>query len=219
MMNLGEMETALKRFGFDTADPLAVWLNAAMHDLEDSFDWPWLESKVITENMPAKSATITLPENCLKILSIKDLTNQRKLKYWNRHKFIRDIQEPEELGLAEVYTLINTNEIQLWRVPEVEVQWEIWYQTTTPDLVNPEEKPKSGENVWPSATGFIIVMKAAALALQAENEEERAKVCLEQYKDMRETLMRKYGQRQLDEPETVIDAMNYTSETGRGFWF
>lgn len=214
-MNLETMETALRRFGFDKQDPLATWINAAMHDLEDCFDWPWLESKATLEAMPSGSSTITLPANALKVITIKDMTNFIKLEYYDRHKFVREIKEPEEVGQPTVYTLVNTTEIQVWRILQEAITFEVQYQATTPDLVLAASEPTTGTSVWPPNTHYIIVQKAAAIALQAENEEERAKNALEQYTKAVENLMRKFGERELDEPSTVQDVMGYGHGTMR----
>jgi len=217
-MNLETMETALRRFGFDLADPLATWINAAMHDLEESFDWPWLESKIDDIEMPKGSATITLPESCLKIIFIRDATNERKLDYYDRHRFAREINEPKEEGQAEVYTLINTNEVQLWRVIQENITFEVMYQGKTNDLIEAPNEPTTGTSIWPSTTHYLIVLRAAAFALQAENEEERAKVALEQYEKSLLRLMGKYGERNLDEPETVQDVQGYGASLRRRWW-
>ena len=127
-MNLESMKTSLRRYGFNENDPLAVWLNAAMHDLESAFDWPWLESNVTTVAGKAGDSTIALPADALKIIGIRDTTNFLKLKYYERHRFMRDIEDPTEKGKPEVYTLLNTAEIQIWRVLEAAVSFEVIYQ-------------------------------------------------------------------------------------------
>lgn len=217
-MNLEEMETALKRFGFDSTDPLRTWLNAALHEVEESFDWPWLEGKLEVIKMAAGSSTITLPANCLKIISIKDVPNQRKLKYYDIHRWMREIQEPTEVGYAEVYTLLNTNEIRIWRVLQEEVEFELIYQATTPDLLESASEPRTGERLWPLSTHYVIVRKAAIIALEAENEEERAEKQNKQYELSLLKLMGKYGERELDEPTTVVDTQGYTEATSTRWW-
>lgn len=208
-MTLAEMETALKRFGFDSTDPLSIWLNAAMHDVEDSFDWPWLESRVQDIVMPAGSSSLILPDSALKIIFIKDLTNQRKLEYYDRHKFAREISDPAEIGCPEVYTLVDTTSVQIWRVLQEEITYECLFQSATPDLIFPNDEPKTGDNRWPGNVSYLIVLRAAAFALQAENEEERAKNALEQYQNSLLKLMAKFGERELDEPTTVQDVQGY----------
>lgn len=212
---LEEMKTALKRFGFDDSDPLNTWLNFAMHDLEDSFDWPWLESRISDIVMPSGSNTVTLPPECLKIIFIKDLTNQRKLEYYDRHKFAREIVDPTEVGFPEVYTLVTTSEVQIYRVLQEVTEFEVQMQLMTADLVNPSDEPRTGVNNWPSSCGYLIVTRAAALALQAENEEERAKNALEQYQNSLLKLMAKFGERELDEPTTVQDVQGYGTNIRR----
>lgn len=214
-MTLEEMKTLVKRYGFDEGDPLTAWLNAAMHDIEDDFDWPWLEM-AINREMVSGSNTITLAADTLKIITVKDLTNLRKLNYYNRHKWTREIQDPTETGFPEIYTLRNTNEIQVWRVTQEAINFEVMYQAITPDLVNPADIPTTAGQVWPVNAHYPIVMKAAAIALQAENEEDRAKNALDQYEKALEKLRKKFGERELDEPTTVQDVQGY-GENVRGY--
>lgn len=216
-LTLEQMKIALKRYGFNDEDPLALWLNAAMHDLESSFDWPWLEVREATKTMVAGESTITLPVPALKVILLRDITNKRKLEYWNRHKFAREIQDPTEKGKPEFYTLVNTDVIQIWRVLEASTDFEIIYQTATPDLVAAGSTPTSGASEWPGVASYPIVQRAASIALQAENEEERAKAAQGQYEESLKRLFNKFAERQLDEPETVQDVMDYAGGSGR-YW-
>lgn len=213
-LTLEEMEVALKRYGFDDTDPLAAWLNAAMHDLEDDFDWPWLEAIPSLVTMAVGSSTITLPEDTLKIITVKDLTNLSKLKFFNRHRFAREITDSTEIGLPEVYTLTGTNIIQIWRVLSSSVEFEIVYQARTPNLIEPEDVPTTSGNMWPANTSYPIVQRAAAIGLQTENEEERAKSAQEQFDKALERLRKKFAEQELDEPDTVQDVMEYGGTNG-----
>lgn len=207
-MILSEMETLVKRYGFDSTDPLVAWINAAMHEIENEFDWPWLESNTEIIKVAA-GGTLTLPAEALKVIGIRDTTNHSKLEYWDRHKFMRDISEPSERGLPFCYTLLNTTEIQMWPLPEQEFSFEVVYQGKTPDLKNPGDEPTTLGNVWPSNAHYCIVERAAAIALQAEDEEERAKSAMEQFEKSLERLRKKFGERELDEPTAVADVMGY----------
>lgn len=217
-MNLEKMEVLLKRYGFDSKDPLIEWINAAMHNVEDDFDWPWLESNVENIKVAQGVNSLVLPGEALKVIGIRDTINLRKLEYYSRHRFMREIQEPAEPGLPEIYTLLNLIEIQLWRVPEAEFNFEVVYQGKTPDLANPTDVPTTLGNVWPVNTHYPIVQMAAAIALQAENEEERAKNALEQFEKSLERLRKKFGERELDEPETVQDVQGYGGDMRSRWW-
>lgn len=216
-MILSEMETLLKRYGFDERDPLLAWLNAAMHEIEDDFDWPWLESNAETIKVAVGINSLALPATALKVIGIRDVTNLAKLEYWDRRKFMREISEPAERGQPQCYTLLNTNEVQLWPVPEQEFTYEVIFQGRTTDLANPTDEPTTQGNVWPVNAHFIIVERAAAIALQAENEEERAKSAMEQFEKSLERLRRKFGERELDEPTAVEDVMGYGSDVSGSF--
>lgn len=212
-MNLAEMETIVKRAGFDSGDPLRAWINAAMHDFEDNFDWPWLESERAEIVGAAGVSTIALPPDCLKIITLRDVTNKLKLKYYTMHRFVREIEDPTELGIAEIYTLVGTNVVKLWRVLQAETKYELHYQSTTPDLVAPTDVPTSGV-VWPANTHYPIVQSAIAKALLLENEEERAKGHMDAYEKSLENLRRKFGETNLDEPQVVQDVQGYAESSG-----
>lgn len=216
-MTLEEMKTALKRYGFDDTDPLAMWLNAAMHDMESDFDWPWLESELVTKNTEAGKPKLATPFSIIKVISIRDKTNQRKLQFYDQHRFFREIADPLEQGQPELYTLQGIEAfVHLWPIPSAVYEMEMIVQTLTGDLVNPADEPKAGTYFWPAISHYSIIMKAAAIALQAENEEERAKNALDQYDKSLERLRRKFGERELDEPTTVQDVQGY-SDTMAGY--
>jgi hypothetical protein len=211
-MNLGQMQTTLMRYGFDTTDPLTPWLNAAMHDVEASYDWPWMWEGPISLVVPAGSNTVTLPSDFFKVHSVKDLDHLCKLKFWNRHKFTRLIQDETDTGLMEIYTLIGTNQIQFWRVPITPTNIMMIYQAQTYDMVNPGDIPTTSSNPWPTMLHYPIVMRAASIALQAENEEDRAKTAQDEFDRALLRCMGKFSEDQLDEPDTVEDAQGYGAD-------
>lgn len=212
-MNLETMQTILKRAGFDATDPLTAWVNAAMHDLEDNFDWPWLEAEKAEIVAAAGASTIVLPADALKIITLRDITNKYKLDYYTMHQFIREIEDPTEKGLAEIYTLVGTNKIKIWRVLQSETKFEVHYQATTADLANPADEPTTAGVVWPVNTHYPIVQNAIAKALLEENEEERAKGHMDAYEKSLENLRRKFSETSLDEPQTVQDVQGYGSSS------
>ena len=207
-----DMLNALMRYGFDTTDPIQLWVNAAMHEVEGAYDWPWLYATPVPLVVPAGSNTLALPNDFVKMHSLKDLDHLAKIKYWNRHKFTRLIQDETDTGLIELYTLIGTNHIQLWRVPVTPTNVMLIYQAITPDLVNPTDVPTTTGNVWPTIMHYPIVMRAASLALQAENEEDRAKTAQDEFDKALIRCMGRFGEDQLDEPDTVEDAQGYGSD-------
>ena len=211
-MNLGAMQTALERYGFDVGDPLSTWLNAAMHEIESAFDWPFLEEGPVTLQIPAGSNALVLPGDAIKVISIYDLDHLAKIKYWNRHKFRRMIQDQTDVGLIEIYTLINTATVQVWRVPQIPTNIEVVYQAAVPDMVAQADVPGTPQYQWPAMMHYPIVMRAASIALQAENEEDRAKTAQDEYQRSLLACMGKFGERQIDEPETVEDAQGYLSD-------
>jgi hypothetical protein len=221
-MNFASMQTALLRYGFDVNDPVQIWLNAAMHDFEAAFDWPFLEVLPYQTTLNIGANGITLPSDAGKVIYVKDMTNLAKLKYYDRHKFVRVIQDPTDVGQAEVYTLVGTNQLQFWRVLQSATTFEVMYQALCPDMVNPTDVPGTAETPFPEIVHYAILQCAAAIALQAENEEDRATTALQQYQASLMRFMGKFGERELDEPTTVEDEQGYGSSTmsigGLGSW-
>src|SRR5437868_514724 len=213
-MNLGEMETALKRYGFDAGDPLAIWINAAMHELEGENDWPFLEQPPFAFNATVGVSTYNPVATGFKIYTLRDVDNQRKLVYYDRHKFARDIADTTERGLPEIYTFAG-EKIQLWRVPEKTIAMEMVFQGAALDMKVAADEPTtvgSEAIVWPKDTHYPIVLLAASIALMAENEEERSKVAKAEYEKALMGLKAGYGERELDEPATVQDVQGYGTE-------
>jgi len=220
-MLLQDLQRALMRYGFDTTDPLTIWINAAMHIFEASFDWPFLEIMPIQVTVQAGANTLQLPSDCGKVMYVKDMIQFEKLKYYERHKFVRMINDPTDIGLAEVYTLVNTNQMQLWRVLQTTTTFEVMYQGLCPDMVNSTDFPGTSQTPFPDIVQYAIVQMAAAITLQAENEEDRATTALQQYEQTLLRLMGKFSERELDEPTTVEDAQGYQTDMpirGLGSW-
>lgn len=224
-MNFGAMQLVLKRYGFDDTDPIEAWLNAALHDFESAFDWPFLEVGPLAIVLPAVAyggvARLTLPGDAVKIITFRDEDHLYKMKYYERHKFDRVINDPTDTGMPEVYTLINTNQVQVWRNPVAAVNMQVVYQALVPDMVSVNDVPGTIEAQFPTLCHYPIILLAAAYALQAENEEQRATTALQQYQAALMRCMQKFGERELDEPTTVEDGQGYMTDMpirGLGSW-
>jgi hypothetical protein len=216
-----EMQTALMRYGFNDTDPINLWINAAMHEIEGAFDWPWLYEGPVSLVVTAGTNSVTLPTDFVKIHSLKDLDHLAKIKFWNRHKFTRLIQDETDTGLIELYTLVGTNQIQFWRVPVTDTNIMLIYQGSTPDLVNPTDVPTTGSQQWPVMLHYPIVQRSASIALQAENEEDRAKTAQSEFETALMRCMGKYSEDQLDDADTVEDVQGYGADMplrGIGGW-
>lgn len=216
-MNLGEMETALKRYGFDSADPLKTWLNAAMHEIETDHDWVFLEGEVSIFNSTANGANLSIPSGTSKIISVRDLSNDRKLTYYGWWRFFREIEDPKEKGLPTIYTVEQGKAfLVLWPIPTAKWEFEVISQLETKDMAVVGDTPKTNAADWPTPMHWPIVLKAAVTALFAENEEERGEKLQKQYDKLLENLRRRFSQVTMDEPETVVDIQGYGPEVPEG---
>ena len=203
-MLVSEARTALKRYGFDDNDPIISWLNEGMHQLEDAHDWTFLQA-VTTVAAAVGDSTLVLPAALHKVQSIRDTTGKRKLRYVTVSEFERTIIDPTTRAAPEIYTITTTETIQLWPVVDVARSFRVVYQQEFTDMVLAPDAAMPG----PTRIHYPIVQGAAAIALQAENEEDRAATAKTEFEAAIDRLWAKYNKQELDEPQQVTDVMEY----------
>lgn len=204
-MNLSEAKSALKRYGFDDSDPLQLWLDAALSDLLSSQDWQFLMGE-FTVTVSSGANTMTLPSDFLKMVSLRDTTNNLKLERWDARKFDREISNQAEVGKAEVYRLIGLNQILLWRTLDSAVSFRGIYEKQFAGVSD------DNLDLIPTPFHYPVVLRAASLGLMAENEEERAQTAQNEYISMLGSAAMSYQNQALDTPEVVQDTQGYNSE-------
>ena len=177
-MNLGEMKTALQRFGFDDSDPLDIWVNAALHDLETAANWTFLEA-VYDSSTNAADDALVLPSDLELLHSIRVVGYAEKLKYMSRTMWEDQILDDTTPGVPTHYTMVGLQTVLLWPVPDAIYPVRIFYHRFLLDLAGDGDTP----SVVPTKLHFAIVQRAASIALQAENNEDRAGSAQSQYQD------------------------------------
>lgn len=203
-MQLSELQTALKRYGFDDNDPLTTWINAAVHMIENEEDWDWLEAAT-TLSVPASTSTLTLPSDFFKPVQLVDTTNQAALRYWDVRNFSRNIADQTQTGQPEVYTVIGTNTIQLYPVPDASLSLKLIYERQISDMVNGTDLPTP----MPARYHYAIVHGAAYIALQAENEEDRSTVAKAEFDSMIDKMRLATSRKDRSFPDQVQDVQGY----------
>lgn len=205
-MNVGAAKTALTRYGFDTTDPLNAWLDQAKIEVEESFDWPFLQS-IATIAQPAGSSAVSLSgqTDFFKVQSLRDVTTKRKISYRDIDGFERDVQDPTQTGRPTIFTVTALNVIQLYPVPDTALSLRLVYQTALADINGLADGTACP---GPSRLHYLYVLGAAYIGLQAENEEERSGTAQAMFEKGVARLMRKYSS-YLGEAQTVIDAQGY----------
>lgn len=205
-MNLGELKSALRRYGFNDEDPLDIWINASLHEIEIAAEWPFLfEPHTTTIN--AGVAAMTLPANFVKPVTVRDVTvadREFPLEYWDYRKYEREIEDLEDDGVPEIYTLLGTQTLLVWRVPASARNIEMVYRKTLADLVDDGDVPG-----LPALHHYTIVRGAAFIGLQAENEEERAITAQGQFENDLGKMLDFYALAELGEPTQVEDVQGY----------
>jgi hypothetical protein len=212
MLTVAEQQVLMKRYGFDDGDPIIDWLNAAMHDIEAMSDWPWLEQEASIATV-AGNNLLPLAVTHFKVISVRDMTNNKKLQMMDRTQFDREIFDPTITGNPRFYIIQSPGYgelIQLYPVPSSIFQMQVFYVAQCTDVVAGSTSPPP----IPEILHYPMVVHAAYLALMAENEEDRAQTAQKQFETMMNNVRLRYGARTSDEPEQVVDAMRYEHTWG-----
>lgn len=204
-MTVAQIKAAVKRYGFDDNDPILTWINAAYHEFEDAEDWQFL----IVVADPLAGATgesrLTLPANYLKTMILRDVTNQKKLKYWDVHKFSREIDDPTATGKPLYYTANGAGELQFYPVLDAGVDFRLLYLRTWSDLDDDADIP-----LLPVRFHYALVLGAVKYALMAESEEDRSKTAADLFGSAIARAQATYATTHVDEDEQVEDTQLYS---------
>jgi hypothetical protein len=213
-VKVSQLKTLLKRYGFDDEDPLMEWLNAAYHEIENAYEkWSWLEASEI--GTIAEGGTddgrFTLTRSVRRFIKVRDVTDETALggegldlKYMDFRAMQREFPNLRTKGNPEYFTILGTDTIQVYPVPGAARDIETSYIFELPDLSTDEEEP-----LVPVADHYTIVRGAAYVALEAENEEERAATAQAQFESALEKMVTNDSIRQVGEPGEVQDVMEY----------
>lgn len=206
-MNYLQMKTALKRFGFDDDDPLLIWLNAGLHSVEQELNWPWLIKT--TALSVGTTGIVDLPPDFAKVVSLK-VPGKWKLNEIDRHYYDREIVDQTVQGIPESYVLLGMvtgmMTLKLYPIPDVIYDLQLTYLTGLSDMVGTDlEIPNVPANLH-----WGIVLAAASIALQAENEEDRAQSAQAQYASWIGRAIAHYNKSTADSPGQVVDTMGYS---------
>jgi hypothetical protein len=214
-MNLGAIKTALRRYaGVDTTDPLVDWINAAMHEFEEAYDWPFMEG-VANQPTVASNTQLTLPADFFKLAKAKVVVDRASasvaraaLTYVPRIRFEDEsTYDPFTTGEPSHYTLIGMDQMFLWPIPDGVYTVRVFYEKGLADLASDSDIPG-----LPTRYHYTIVEGAAVRALQAESEEDRANTARGIFEDSIDRHITKLGgSRQSGDFQQTRDVMGYGS--------
>lgn len=211
-MTRAEMETALKRFGFDDTDPLDTWLNAGMWEFCRKHDWSFLIQRD-NENLSTSSGLISWApgqSTIQKIISIKIEGQNGSLTEVSYQGWDQQVDSITATGCPLIYRIKN---FSAGPGAGDNLTTEVWPISTSADivyLVYKAKEPVIGNNgplYVPQELHYAIVLRAAVIALQAEDEDDRAATQLEAFNEMVASAISdddRYGG-----PYFVKDVMNY----------
>jgi hypothetical protein len=204
-----EIETAVKRYGFNDRDPLNTWINAAIQDVVNADNWSWLEN-VVGIMQPIGQYEIELPAEMFfrKVIKMTDVTDNiwMPMDYWDVRRWYREVNSLDAVHKSQIFTTF-TNRIVAWPTPNHIRTFDLLYRQMEPEISgdDPLEEPK----IIPHDLHFAIVQRAAAIGLMAENEEERADSAQSQFEATISRGMDTDNLKQTGEPEQVEDTAGY----------
>jgi hypothetical protein len=137
---------------------------------------------------------------------LRDKTNKDPLEYWDIRKFEREIEDTTTTGKLSVFSLIGMETFVLWPTVDAAATLRLLYQKEVADWVNDGDTASI-----PVRHHWTILQRAAAIALQAENEEERAVTAMNEYNLSLAADVGSYDMRYLGEPDGVEDTQAYAS--------
>lgn len=210
-MTVGELKTLLKRYGFDDSDPLLAWINAAIHEIENAYDrWSFLEKE---EELESALRFLELEGNVKRIIKLRDITNEVSpstgygvdLEYMDRRAMEREFPNLTETGTyAEYFSIIGSSKLQVLPVPTSTRKYRATFYEELQDLTEDSQEPG-----LPQSSHYTIVRGAAYIALQAENEEERAASAQAQFEADLEKMITADRVRQKGQAGFVQDTAGY----------
>lgn len=202
-MVIGDWRIALKRYGFDSSDPIDVWLNAAYQDFQSDHAWPWARLITTVATTPGVS-TLSLPSNFSRVFTVRDTAKKDKLTYFDLWRFEREISDMDEVGNPIIYTVHAPNVISVWPVPASAVNLRVVYEKSFAELSDVNPTPD-----MPVRFHYIPIFRAAAIALMAENEEDRSQTAIAEYNAAVEKANSLYAHTELGDEEAVEDVQGY----------
>ena len=210
-MQLSEIRTVLKRYGFDESDPLDAWINEAKDRSSDHFDWPFFEKSATNNVAAGTSAFGALPTDYDIPISVHTLVNgnQTPLEYWDYEKFQREVESTTQSGNPSVWYVLG-GQIFIWPVPDVATDVILVYRAQQPDLVAGTDVP----DLFPTRFHYNFAVGAASIGLMAENEEDRAATALADFQGRLDQLVQTYSSKQRTSFATVQDVQGYGPTDG-----
>lgn len=190
-MNIGQIKTSLKKFGFDDTDPLLDWINEANAQFVEAFDWPWLKQEV-TGTLDGGDVLVTIPPastvpDSMSIIVPSGTDDVSVPLTYLPFTEYRDVCISSVRGFPKFWTKISDTDYRITPPSSVLYGYVISYtaiaETFTADANTP---------LIPSRYHYALVRGAAAIGLDTENQEERASTQQERFQEIIDRAMAKY---------------------------
>jgi len=188
---VSQIKTGVYRYGFDSTDPVLDWINEALTYFVDAFNWPWLYTE-IGGNLNIGASFLSLPADFLtpQAIQIADpgatFGPYDYLRLDSRLGYIEDGFNDNNRGRPCAWTHA---EGKMWFdiAPDLAYNYILYYQKFAPVLLFDSDTPGI-----PTRYHYALVRGAAAVGLDAENQEERANTQLQRFQDIIDRAITKY---------------------------
>lgn len=204
-MLLSEMKIALMRYGFDSTDPLTIWLNWGMREFERAYDWPFLEN---FQTVPTIIGTpeYTISTSILRqFKSLKINGDAKPLERMSLAQFHFEVPDKLVTGHPYKYVALTANTFRLYYIPDAVYTVDIYARGYELDLV--DGNPNDTFDLIPPALHHLPVLRAAVFALETDNEESRASTLLNEFNTAVANAIADLGEHGTG-PEYVQDVMS-----------
>lgn len=192
-MLVSAIKTGVKRFGFDDSDPLLDWINEAVIQFVDAFDWPWMKT-TNQYNFIADGFTFSrnIGSNIPRNVGIVYNGVYTKLIWKPLIEFEEDGDAYCLGSLPKYWTFYGStdsisNAINFSPIPTVNFTLIVNGQTNPPILTADGDQP-----IIPPNYHYPLVRGAAAIGLDSDSQEERASVQAQRFQDSIDRAINKY---------------------------
>jgi hypothetical protein len=169
-VNLGELETAVKRYGFDDTDPLYTWIIASIHEFERYTRWPFLRATAFVSTVASTQALTVVGTGFGRVNSIRFRDESIVLTPTSPEVFEEELDDPELIGKPSRWVIKSDTQVDLYPIPDDVYALRVNYSKK---ITEPVDNPTSVIDV-PTTFHYNLVQLAAAIGHDADNNEDRA---------------------------------------------
>jgi hypothetical protein len=191
-VNVGQIKTSVKRFGFEDTDPLLDWINEANAQFVEAFDWPWLKKTLFGFLTPGTNTLPILPPLSAMPISVVIGVNNSSvpLSYKSFTEFATTTLFTD-LGVPRFWTKMSDTQFFVAPIPDQDYGYTMYYTAAAETFTADTDIP-----LIPLRYHFALVRGAAAIGLDTENQEDRAATQQQRFQDIIDRALTYYSSEQ-----------------------